>query len=451
MDGSSTLTVLLKLAVVFLLVLANAFFVGAEFALVSLRRSRVATLVAQGHKRARLLLRITEDLTGYISACQVGITLASLALGWIGQTTIAQLLNPVTDLIMSPVASTVAAHSTAVVLAFLVITYLHLLLGELVPKAFALKRAEKISLAVARPMEIFYRVFKAPIWVINQSGVLILGWMGLRANAEHTAAYSTEELRHLVGLSHKSGHLIEDERQLIYNVFDFTDSTVESVMVPRTEIEALDADLSPVQMLEVFEQSGYSRMPIYRDSFDNIIGVVLHKDLSRVVRRGGSANLEEFVRPPVFIPTNVKLNDALRKLRRSSEHMALVVDEHGGVEGLVTLEDLLEEIVGDISDEHDEAGALQMVEQPDGTYNVRGNLSIRDANKRLALNLPESDSYHTIAGFMMARAGRLLKRGESVQYNSLKLTVQSTTRNRIVETKIERLKEEVAPAPLPAG
>ena len=442
MDGSPLLTVLLKLAVVFILVLANAFFVGAEFALVSLRRSRIAGLVAAGHKRATLLLRITEDLTGYISACQVGVTLASLALGWIGENTIAQLLNPVTDLILSGVASTVAAHSTAVAIAFVVITYLHLVLGEFVPKALALERTEKIALAVARPMEIFYRVFKAPIWLINKSGVLLLHWMGSRATVEHAAAYSEEELRHLVGLSHKSGHLIEDERQLIYNVFDFTEATVESVMVPRTEIEALDAELSPVEMLDIFEQTGYSRMPVYRGSLDNVIGIVLQKDLSRVVRRGGAVSLEEFLRAPLFIPTNVKLNDALRMLRRSSEHMALVVDEHGGVEGLVTLEDLLEEIVGDIRDEHDEAAARQIVEQPDGSYTVRGNLSIRDANKRLGLNLPESDTYHTIAGFMMARAGRLLKRGESVDYNGLKLTVQSTARNRIVEIRIEKVKEE---------
>ena len=442
MDGSPLLTVLLKLAVVFVLVLANAFFVGAEFALVSVRRSRVAGLIESGHKRARLLLRITEDLTGYISACQVGVTLASLALGYIGENTIAQLLNPATDLILSGIASTIAAHSTAVAIAFLVITYLHLVLGEFVPKALALERTEKIALAVARPMEIFYRVFKAPIWSINRSGVLILRWMGLRATAEHTAAYSEEELRHLVGLSHKSGHLIEDERQLINNVFDFTEATVESVMVPRTEIEALDAQLSPAEMLDVFEQTRYSRMPVYRDSLDNIIGIVLHKDLSRAVRRGGTVSLEEIVRAPVFVPTNVKLNDALRMLRRSSEHMALVVDEHGGIEGLVTLEDLLEELVGDIRDEHDEAAARQIVEQPGGAYNVRGNLSIRDANKLLKLNLPESDAYHTIAGFMMERAGRLLKRGESIEYNGLKLTVQSTARNRIIETKIERVKEQ---------
>src|SRR6185295_3178546 len=184
------------------------------------------------------------------------------------------------------------------------------------------------------------------------------------------------------------------------------------------------------------------RMPIYRDSLDNVIGIVLHKDLSRAVRHGGEVTIEEFVRNPVFIPTHVKLNDALRMLRRSSEHMAMVVDEHGGVEGLVTLEDLLEEIVGDIRDEHDEAASRLIVEQPDGSYTVRGNLSIRDANKRLGLNLPESDTYHTIAGFMMARAGRLLTRGESVDYNDLKLTVQSTARNRIVEIRVEKAREE---------
>ena len=436
------MTVLLKLAVVFVLVLANGFFVASEFALVTVRRSRMAALVADGNRPARTVMRIIENLTAYISAFQLGITLASLALGWIGEDTLAHVLQPLLERTLPGASSTVAAHTIAIIIAFAAITYLHIVVGELVPKTLALERAERLALAVALPIHIFYRVFKAPIMLLDRSGSMVVRWLGLHSTAQHTAAYTEDELRHLVGLSHKSGHLIEDERQLIYNVFDFTEATVESVMVPRTEIEALDAELSPAEMLDVFEQTRYSRMPIYRDSLDNIIGIVLQKDLSRVVRRGSAVGLEEFVRSPVFIPTNVKLNDALRMLRRSSEHMALVVDEHGGIEGLVTLEDLLEEIVGDIRDEHDEAAARQIVEQPDGAYNVRGSLSIRDANKLLKLNLPESDAYHTIAGFMMARAGRLLKRGESVEYNGLKLTVRSTARNRIVETRIERVKEE---------
>jgi CBS domain containing-hemolysin-like protein len=448
MDGSSLLTIVLKLAVVLVLVLANGFFVASEFALVTVRRSRIAGLVADGNKRARTVIRILDNLTAYISAFQLGVTLASLALGWVGEDTVAHILQPLLERSLPAAASAVAAHSIAIIGAFASISYLHIVLGEIVPKTFALERAERMALAVALPIHIFYRTFKAPISLLDRSATTIARWMGLHMSSEQTAVYTEEELRHLVGLSHKSGHLIEDERQLIYNVFDFTEATVESVMVPRTEIEALDAELSPKEMLDVFEESGYSRMPVYRDSLDDIIGIVLLKDLSRVVRRGGAETLEQFIRPAVFIPTAVKLNEALRTLRRSSEHMALVVDEHGGVEGLVTLEDLLEELVGEIRDEHDEAGTGQLVEQADGTYKVRGNLSIRDVNKLLALNLPESDNYHTIAGFMMERAGRLLKRGESVEYNGLRLTVQSTARNRIVETKIERVNEEAPLSPV---
>ena len=447
MDGLSLSHILIKLAVVLLLVLANGFFVGSEFALVSVRRSRVAALVADGNKRARTVMRVLDHLDTLISATQLGITLASLALGWIGEQTLAELFTPVFHTILPGTASEIAAHSVAVAVAFAAITYMHIVLGELAPKTLALERAERVALIVARPMEVFYTTFKAPIWLLNRSGNLVLRLLGLKASTQHVASYSEEELRHLIALSHKSGHLIEDERQLISNVFDFTEATVESVMVPRTEIEAVDAALDPIEMLNLFEDTGYSRMPVFRESLDGIIGILLHKDLSRMVRRGGAVDLQEITRPPVFLPTSVMLNDALRRLRRSSEHMALVVDEHGGVEGLVTLEDLLEEIVGDIRDEHDDAAVRQIVEQPDGSFNVKGNLSIRDANKRLELGLPESDSYHTIAGFMMARAGRILRPGESVEYNGLRLTVQSTHGNRIVDTRIERVADQAATAP----
>ena len=446
MDDSSVLATLLKLTAVLLLVLANGFFVASEFALVGVRRSRVEALVAEGNKRARTLLGVISHLDAYISATQLGITLASLGLGWIAEATVADLLTPVFHFILPSPASEVAAHSVAVAVAFAIITFLHIVLGELAPKTLALERAEAVALAVARPMLIFHNIFKAPIWVLNYSGIIVLRAIGIKAAPEHIASYSEEELRHLIALSHKSGHLIEEERQMINNVFDFTEATVESVMMPRPEIEALDAELSPAQMLEIFEQMGYSRMPVYRDSIDNVIGVLLHKDLSRLVRSGG-ASIDEILRPAVFLPPYVKLHEALRRLRRSNAHMAMVVDEHGGVEGLVTLEDMIEEIVGDIRDEHDEIAARSVVEHADGSYTVSGKLSVRDANRMLALGLPESDSYHTVAGFMLARAGRLLKPGDSVDYTSLRLTVQSSARNRIVETKIERLQEQPAPQP----
>lgn len=441
---SSLTSVLVKLALVFLLVLANGFFVAAEYALVSVRRSRIASLVTQGSKRAQTVMRVLENLTSYISATQLGVTLASLALGWVGEETMAEILSPLFQRLLGSF-SVVAAHTTSIVFAYISITYMHVVLGELVPKALSLEKAETVAMAVAVPMQIFYKAFKAPIWVLNHSGLLVLRWMGLRATGEHAGIYSEEELRHLIALSQKSGHVLEDERQLINNVFDFTDATVESVMNPRTQIEALDVELTPAQMLDFFEQIGYSRLPVYRGSLDNILGIVLHKDLSRLVRHGG--NLSEIIRPAVFLPTTVKLHDALRSLRRSSAHMAMVVDEHGGVEGLVTLEDLLEEIVGDIRDEHDEVLAQQIKQESDDTVKVSGALSIRDANRRLQLGLPEADSYHTVAGFMMARAGRLLRPGDQIEYNGLRLTVESTERNRIVEAKIEKTKEEDVPAP----
>jgi CBS domain containing-hemolysin-like protein len=438
MDPPSALEVVTKLGIVILLALINGFFVAAEFGLVGARRSRIETLAAEGNRRARLVLKAQDQIQVYVSATQFGITLASLALGWVGEDTMAHLLEPVFTHLLSASASAVAAHSIAIVLAFMSITYMHIVLGELAPKTLALQSAETVALIIVRPLEIFYRVFKAPIWVLEHSGARLLRLFGVRVSAANTAAYSEEELRHLIALSHKSGHLLEEERRLIDNVFDFTEASVESVMVPRTQIEALELELKPLKMLEQFEQTRYSRMPVYRDSLDNIVGILLQKDLSRLIRRGSPFDIRSVIRPVLFLPNSVKLHLALRRLRRATAHMAMVVDEHGGVEGMVTLEDLIEEIVGDIRDEHDEA-SHEIVEEGEGTYRVSGNLSVREANKTLGLGLPESDAYNTIAGFMMARAGRLLRNGESVDYNDLRLTVQSASRNRIVETRIERL------------
>jgi CBS domain containing-hemolysin-like protein len=441
MDDSLS-SIVIRLIIVLLVVLANGYFVAAEFAIVSVRRSRIEPLVDEGNKKAKIVVRFLDDLNTFISTCQVGVTVASLVLGWLGEETLAHLLAPVLGKIIPVTApALLAAHSIATALALLIVTYFHLLLGEYVPKAIALEKTEAIAMAVARPMELFEKAFKFPIWLINISGAVCLRLLGLHESDEHAKAYSEDEIRHLISVSHKSGHLIEDEQTLIDNVFEFTEATVESIMKPRTEIEALDADLPIVEMVAIFERLGYSRMPVYRNSLDEAIGIVLYKDLSRAARQGQSVRIEEIVRDPVFLPTSVKLNDALGVLRKSSAHMAMVVDEHGGVEGLVTLEDLLEEIVGDISDEHDEIAVRQIVEHGDGSYTVMGSLSIRDANRSLDLGLPESDSYHTVAGFMMARAGKLLTQGQQVEYNGLRLTVQSTERNRITEARIERLAE----------
>lgn len=439
MDDSWS-TILIKLATVFFVVLANGYFVAAEFAMVSIRRTRLVGLLEEGNKRARIVERFLNNITAFISTCQVGVTIASLVLGWLGEETFAHLFTPpLEQLVSNRLATFVAAHSIATALALIIVTYFHLLLGEYVPKAIALDKTETIALAVARPMLFFEKLFKPAIWTINHSGHLILRLMGLHETDEHAKAYTEEEIRHLIASSEESGHLIEDERTLIDNVFEFTEATVESIMIPRMEIEALEEKLSPREMLTAFERLGYSRMPVYRESLDEIIGILLYKDLSRAERLGETIILESLLRPAAFFPDSVKLHNALARLKRSSAHMALIVDEHGGVEGLVTLEDILEEIVGDISDEHDEIVAKQIREAEDGSLTVSGSLSIKEANRALDLGLPESDSYNTIAGFMMARAGSLMSQGQSVDYNGLRLTVQETARNRIIEARIERL------------
>ncbi len=433
-------SILIKLALVLLVVLANGYFVAAEFALVSVRRSRLNTLVEEGDKRAKIVLRFLDNINAFISTCQVGITVASLVLGWLGEETFAHLLTPLLEkVITNQLAVFLTAHSLATTLALIIVTYFHLLLGEYVPKALALERSETVALLVARPMALFEKVFKAPIWLINKSGDLTLRLFGLHHRDEHAKAYSEDDIRQLVAMSEKSGHLIQDERTLINNVFDFTEATVESIMIPRIEVEALDEKLSPEEMLAVFERLGYSRLPVYRDSLDEVIGILLYKDLSRTARLGETIVLSDLLRPAVFLPDSVKLHDALARLKRSSAHMALIVDEHGGIEGMVTLEDIIEEIVGDISDEHDEIVAKQIRELEDGSHTVNASLSIKEANRTLELGLPESDGYNTIAGFMMARAGSLMAQGQSIEYNGLRLTVQETARNRIIEAKIEKL------------
>lgn len=443
MGDSSISSILIRIGLVLLVVLANGYFVAAEFAIVSVRRSRIEPLAEEGNKRAKIVQRFLDNVSAFISTCQVGITIASLVLGWLGEETFAHLLTPVMEkIIPANVPAFLAAHSLATAIALIVVTYFHLLLGEYVPKAIALERTEMVALAIARPMALFEKVFKLPIWMINNSGTLTLRLLGLHASDEHSKAYSEEELRHLIAMSQQSGHLIEDERTLIDNVFEFTEATVDAIMTPRTEIEALDAEMSLVDMVATFEGLGYSRMPVYRESLDGVLGVILYKDLSRSVRQSENVTLENLLRPPVFLPDSVKLHDALGILRRSSAHMAFIVDEHGGVEGLVTLEDLLEEIVGDISDEHDEIAAKQITDHGDGNFTVVGNLSIKEANRMLELGLPESDSYNTIAGFMMARAGKLMSEGQHVDYSSLRLTVQETARNRITEVRIEKITEE---------
>jgi CBS domain containing-hemolysin-like protein len=429
---SSATAITVKLLAVVLLVAANGFFVAAEFALVGVRSSRIETLVAQGSSAAKRLMQLLQNLNAYLSACQLGITLASLALGWIGEPAVASLLaGPLSGL------SETLRHGIAFAIAFSIITSLHIVLGEQAPKLMGLASAEKIALAVALPMQLFYRLFSLPIRALDWASARTVGLIGIAATGEHASTYTEEELRRLVDISRESGHLRAEERRLIHRVFEFSDTVVREAMVPRTEMAAIPSTCNLAEITKAFDQHRYSRLPVYRESFDDVIGFIHSKDVMPYLLHPGRFKLEDVLQPPLYVVDTARLEHVLRQMQKAKMHFGFVVDEHGGLEGIITLEDLLEEIVGDISDEHDEEVNEQITEVDKHTYVLDGGLAVRDLNRRLKLSVPESEVYTTVGGFLMTEAGHVLKPGEVVQHDGLVFKVERVEKRRVMRVKLE--------------
>ena len=434
----SPLEAVLDILLMFLLVGLNAFFVASEFALVSSRRQRIETLAEDGNGGALAALRLLDNPTRFISAVQLGVTLASLALGWVGEPTISRVLEPLAEKIASEGTAGYVAHAFAIAISFALITFLHVVLGELVPKMFALENAESFSSFAARPLEVFARVFSPILWVLNKAGGALGKLLGLKSSLEHASIYTEEEIRQLVKLSEESGYLNKEERQLINRVFEFSDTTVREAMVPRTEIVAIPASLTLEEIANAFRQYGYSRLPVYGDSLDDIRGVLHGKDIMQyLLVKPRMFRLERVLKKPFYVVDTARLEDVLRQMQREKFHFGFVVDEHGGVEGIITLEDLLEEIVGDISDEHDDETGEQIHKQPDGSYVLDGSLAVRDLNRRLKLNLPVDESYTTIAGFLMSESGHVLNAGEAVAFNGHIFKIEQVDKRRILKVRME--------------
>jgi CBS domain containing-hemolysin-like protein len=435
--SNTLLVVLAKLLGVLFFVAANAFFVGAEFALVSVRRPRLEARSATGNRRAQAALRLLSDPTSFISATQLGITIASLALGWIGEPTVASLLEPIAYRIASEGRAGYVAHLFAIIVAFAAITFLHIVLGELMPKMFALERAEGLALVAARPLELFAKVFRAPLWIFNRTGTALGRLLGLKSSLQHAAVYSEVELRQLVDISRDSGHLRAEERRLIHRVFEFSDTVVREAMVPRPAIAAISADCSLAEITKTFQQNRYSRLPVYRGSLDNVIGFIHSKDLMPYLLRPQEFSLEYVLQPPMYVVDTARLEDVLRQMQKAKTHFGFVVDEHGGVEGIITLEDLLEEIVGDISDEHDEEVNEQINQIDERAYLLDGSLAVRDLNRRLKTSVPESEAYTTIGGFLMTVAGHVLQSGELLEHEGLRFHIEKVERRRLLRVRLE--------------
>ncbi|CAN5718647.1 hemolysin family protein [soil metagenome] len=428
---------------VIFLVLANGFFVASEFALVAVRKSRIEALVAEGSKPAERLLGLLNNLNAYISATQLGITLASLGLGWIGEPAVASLLEPVLIRLgdatgLAFLSSGTVLHTVSFTIAFSFITFLHIVFGELAPKTVALELAERVSLIIALPLQIFYKIFNYPIRLLDWTGTKTVRLFGLHPSGEHGSSYTEDEIRQLIKVSQESGHLNEEERKLINQVFEFSETTVKEAMIPRTEIVAIPESSTLEQIAGAFRQHGYSRLPVYRGSLDDIVGVLYGKDIMQyLLVKPRMFKLERVLKKPFYVVDTARLEDVLRQMQKEKFHFGFVVDEHGGVEGIITLEDLLEEIVGDISDEHDEEVNEQIHQETDGSYILDGSVAIRDLNRRLHLNLPVSESYTTVAGFLMSEAGQILTEGESVRFNGHIFKVEKVYKRRILKVRME--------------
>lgn len=434
-DASAPLatgSILLKFLSVIVLVAANGFFVAAEFALVGVRTSRIETLVASGNRAAKRLMGLLKNLNAYLSACQLGITLASLALGWIGEPAVARLLE-------APLAGLPEwwRHGIAFAIAFTIITALHIVLGEQAPKLMGLAAAEKVALAVALPLQLFYKVFSLPIRALDWASVRTVQLLGVKATAEHASTYTEEELRKLVDISRESGHLRAEERRLIHRVFEFSDTLVREAMVPRTEMAAMPYTNDLEEITRAFEQHRYSRLPVYRETLDDVCGFIHSKDVMPCQLHPETFKIEDVLQPPLYVVNTARLEHVLRQMQKAKMHFGFVVDEHGGLEGIITLEDLLEEIVGDISDEHDEEVNEQITEIDTRNYMLDGGLAVRDLNRRLKLSVPESEAYTTVGGFLMTEAGHVLKPGEVVQYDGLVFKVERVEKRRVRRIKLE--------------
>jgi CBS domain containing-hemolysin-like protein len=412
-------TLLFELLAVGVLILLNAFFVAAEYGLVTARRTRIVELQHQGNRRARDVLRITSDPPHFIAAMQLAVTLTSLGIGALGEQALAHAFD------------NYLATVLAVVLAYLILTFLHVVLGELVPKGVALGHKEATALAVARPVRVFFVVFRPFIWVLEEATDLVLHALGLEPPGAENEPLSEAELRMVVSQSTRSGEIEEQEQEMLYKVFDFADKEASDVMVPRPEVVALSIDLPPEQALEAVMDSPYTRYPVYRDSLDDVVGVLHVRDLFSGLRERGmhDVKIEEIVRPAHIVPETKDLAALLSEFRRTNQHMAIVVDEYGEMEGIVTLEDLLEEIVGEIEDEFDLPD--ESVEQvDDDTIKIDGTFPIDDFNERFHTDLPVED-YHTVAGFVFGLLGRQPEVGDDISHDGMRFDVLEVEGSRI--------------------
>jgi CBS domain containing-hemolysin-like protein len=450
MEMAGMYDIALRLMAVIALVAMNGFFVAAEFGLVGARRTRLEQLATAGNASAALSKHMQDDLDRYIAAAQLGITLASLALGWIGESTVAELVEPAIgalivwllgSLAVAEALAQTISHAVGIAVSFFIITSLHIVLGEQAPKVFAIRAPEQTAMFIARPLAIFNSVFSPVIRFLDWATETVLRLFGIHESGGHTKVHSADELRLLVEESGEAGVLDEEEQEMLINVFAFADRPAYQAMLPRTEVVTIDHDATVREFLDRFAATGHTRFPVLGPGgVDDVQGIISAKDLL-VAMRDGSIALDQpitpLIRPAFFTPESKRIGDLLQELRAKHIRMAILIDEYGGMAGVVTMEDLIEEIVGELDDEleHDNQELKTIDER---TSVVDGQIRVEDLNEELDLGIPAGD-YETLAGFMLARLGHLPQTGDSLTYNGIRLTVLEMQGPRIKQIEITRV------------
>ncbi len=416
------------------LVVLNGFFVAAEFALVRVRDTRIAQLEQEGSVRAGMVRGVLHDLDAYLSVCQVGITVASLALGWVGEPAVSAFIRPGLEVV--GIENEGLIELISIILGFAVITYAHLVFGEQAPKYFSIQRAEGTALWIARPLNVFMFLFRPMVWLVNTSTNFVLRPWGIRLG-EEMEVHSEEELRIMISSSAASGELEPEEREYLNNVFDFGDTVAREVMVPRPDIEALPCDAPLEVLVEKAAFGRYTRYPVFEGDLDQVLGVVHVKDLFRAAKEEPeSFDLKPLIRDCLVVPENKKIEEILREFQGRKLQVAIVIDEWGSVEGLVTIEDVLEEIVGEIQDEFDEDEAA-IDPLHDGTYAIDGRIPITEVNDYFQIDLPHED-FDTIGGFVLGSLGRPPEPGDVVEADGITLRVKSVDGPRVSMLTLDR-------------
>ncbi len=426
----------------FFLVFLNGFFVAAEFAIVKVRYSQIELRAKTGNRMAGLAQQMLDNLDSFLSATQLGITLASLGLGWIGEPVVSKILIAIFHGLGLNVQDEMA-HQIALPVAFALITVLHIVFGELAPKSIAIRKPEETTLFVSFPMRAFFVMFRPFIWILNGLANRILKTIGIQPAEEHEA-HSTEELRLLVRQGHKSGAIKEDNFQIIQNAFDFSELTAQQVMVPRKNIFALEIDTPREEILQAVIENSYSRIPVYEDDIDNLMGIVFAKDIFKANTKGEDWNLKELMRPVHFVYNSARLNRVLKDFQGKKIHVGMVIDEYGGTEGLIAMEDILEELVGEIQDEHDDE-VSPVTKNEDGTFNVSGIAPLHDVNNYLPLPFPENKQYNTLNGLVLNRFGRIPLSNDAFTVPPYEITVLERRQNILMLLRV-RLLEEIGEA-----